>query len=446
VVNALLSLKGSLTVIIEHTDVLAEADGFFGSILAVEGITDACTILNAPTGCKMHIGELSKDQFRREVGQSDTRWAEEFYFNQDRLPCTYLDDYDYVFGPAEKLEYVFGRVAEKGYSFIAVLNSPGASLIGDDLQRYIDWAQLKVPTLVLDKPHFTEPFEAGWIEAACSCIDALEPKPMPGVERTVNLVGLSIWQKHWKGNRTELEHLLALCGIKTHCALLADCTVEQIRQLRSAACNVVVHDELGGPLAEHLADRYDMPLVRSGEGAPIGFDATESWIRSVCDAVGADASPAVREIEEHRKKTAETLYRFTLKTGMPRGVRFGVALDASLAWPLTKWLSGYLAMTPVAVQVPNEEHSMAKQLKDYLASIGVPNAWNAEMCPTSPPDVVFSNDATFLRMLRHNRKTVGINLAMPSKDVMHFIPRCNLGPTGTLWILEQLCNGLWRHT
>ena len=55
--------------IVEHTDVLAEPDGFFGSILAVEGITDACTILNAPTGCKMHIGELSKDQFRREVGQ-----------------------------------------------------------------------------------------------------------------------------------------------------------------------------------------------------------------------------------------------------------------------------------------------------------------------------------------------------------------------------------------
>ena len=104
--------------------------------MAVEGIADACVILNSPTGCKMPIGEASKSRYRREVGQSDTRWAEEFYFNQDRLPCTYLDDYDYVFGPAEKLEYVFGRVADKGYSFLTVLNSPGASLIGDDLQRY----------------------------------------------------------------------------------------------------------------------------------------------------------------------------------------------------------------------------------------------------------------------------------------------------------------------
>jgi len=432
--------------IVEHTDVLAEPDGFFGSILAVEGITDACTILNAPTGCKMHIGELSKDQFRREVGQHDMRWAEEFYFGQDRLPCTYLDDYDYVFGPAEKLEYVFGRVAEKGYSYIAVLNSPGASLIGDDLQRYIDWAQLDVPTLVLDKPHFTEPFESGWIEAACNSIDHLMPQEVPVVERTVNLVGLSIWHKHWKGSRAELERLLSLCGIKVHAVLMADCTVEQIRQLRSAVCNVVVHDELGGPLAKHLADRYNMPSIRNEDGAPIGFDATESWIRAVCEALDVDPSPAVTEIETNRKKAAEKLYRFTLKTGMPRGVSFGVALDASMALPLVKWLTGWLAMTPTAVQVTNEDHPMAVRLKEYLESIGVGKAWNAEMQPASSPDVVFSNDAVFLRMISRKRKTIGINLAMPSKDVTHFIPRAVLGPKGTLWLLERLCNGLWRRT
>jgi nitrogenase molybdenum-iron protein alpha/beta subunit len=432
--------------IVEHTDLLAEPDGFFGSILAVEGITDACTILNAPTGCKMHIGELSKDQFRREVGQHDMRWAEEFFFGQDRLPCTYLDDYDYVFGPAEKLEYVFSRVAEKGYSFIAVLNSPGASLIGDDLQRYIDWAQLRVPTLVLDKPHFTEPFESGWIEAACNSIDSLVPQAMPVVDRTVNLVGLSLWHKHWKGSRGEMEHLLALCGVKVHGVLLADCTVAQIRQLRSAAYNVVVYDELGGPLAEHLANRYNMPFVRSDGGAPIGFDATEAWVRAVCEALDVDPSPAVQEIEGHRKKAAEKLYRFTLKTRMPRGVSFGVALDASTALPLTKWLAGYLAMTPVAVQVTNEDHPMAWQLKEYLESIGVASAWNAEMKSTAPPDVVFSNDAVFLRMISRKRKTIGINLAMPSKDVTYFLPRAVLGSKGTLWLLERLCNGLWRRT
>lgn len=430
--------------IINHCDALSQADGFFGSILAVEGITDACTILNAPTGCKAHIGELSIDRFRRENDQSDMRWAEEFYFKQDRLPCTYLDDYDFVFGPAEKLEYVFGRVAEKGYSFIAVLNSPGASLIGDDLQRYIDWAQITTPALVLDKPHFTEPFEAGWTEAACLTIDRLAPEEAAQLDHTVNLVGLSIWHKHWKGSRTELQRLLSLCGINVHCTLLADCTVEEIRRLRSAACNAIVHDELGGPLAEHLADRYAIPFVRSNDGAPIGFDATESWMRAVCRAVGADPTPALDDIAAYRRRAASKLYRFAQQTGFPRGASFIVALEASLAYPLTKWLCDYLAMTPLAVQVPNEEHPMSQPLKDYLDAIGAGEAWNADPPAEIAPDAIFSNDAVILRWTESHRRPVGINLAMPSKDILHFIPRSVLGPAGSMQLLETLCNGLWK--
>ena len=143
-------------------------------------------------------------------------------------------------------------------------------------------------------------------------------------------------------------------------------------------------------------------------------------------------------------KVAEKLYRFTQKTGMPRGITFGVALDASMALPLTKWLAGFLAMTPVSVQVTNEKHPMAGQLKDYLGTIGIPAAWNAELRPETPPNVIFANDAVFLRLLGQKQRTVGVDLALPSKDVTHFMSRAVLGPQGTLWLLEQLCNGLWR--
>ena len=58
----------------------------------------------------------------------------------------------------------------------------------------------------------------------------------------------------------------------------------------------------------------------------------------------------------------------------------------SLAWPLTRWLSEYLGMVPVAVQIPNEDHPMARKLKDFLTSIGALAAWNAEMSADSPPE------------------------------------------------------------
>lgn len=437
---------------VDPRDALTSPDGFFGAAVAAEGITDACTVLNAPTGCKLNLGELCKKWFGHgrppadvQSFLPDTRWATEFFFNQSRLPCTYLDDYDYVFGPAEKLTYVFPRVADHGYSLIAVMNSPGASLIGDDLQRYIDWAGLSVPTVVLDEPYFSDPFEKGWTESACAILDKLAPESIPVTDRCVNLVGLSIWQKHWANNRTELERLLRLCGIHVHCTLMADCSVDHLRRLRSAVCNVVVHDELGLPLAEHLATRYGMRYAHGKEGAPLGFDATEAWIRQVCLAVATDPAPALREIAEHRQRAASRLHDFTNKTGVPRGIGFGVALEVSLAFPLVRWLCDYLAMVPLAVQVPNEKHLLSQQLKEYLASIGASEAWNAPLRSEDPPEVVFSNDGIILRLQAHNPSVVGIDLALPGIDPVFFVPRSTLGPAGAMWLLERLCNGLWSY-
>ena len=54
--------------------------------------------------------------------------AVEFYFGQPRVPATYLDDHDYVFGATDKLEKILPVVAQKGHSLVAVVNSPGAAL------------------------------------------------------------------------------------------------------------------------------------------------------------------------------------------------------------------------------------------------------------------------------------------------------------------------------
>ncbi len=119
-------------------------------------------------------------------------------------------------------------------------------------------------------------------------------------------------------------------------------------------------------------------------------------------------------------------------------------MEASLAWPLTRWLCEYLGMVPEAVQVTNEDHFLAVRLKEYLESIGAGAAWNAEMSPDAPPQAVFANDAVILRLMSQSKLSVGIDLTMPSKDILHFVPRSVLGPAGTSWMLENLCNGLWR--
>ena len=429
--------------ILNARDALARPDGFVGAVYAIEGIVDAAALLNGPTGCKIFLAGTAEEQHQRELDYSEMRYAEEFFFQQQRVPCTYLDDYDFVFGAAQKLEYVFGRIAERGYRFIGVLNSPGAALIGDDLDRYIQWSGIQTPTLVMDKPDFTSGFEDGWQSVVRGVLCVLDPDPMPVERQCVNLLGISIWQKDWQESVRSLTELLALCGIEVHTTICAGATVEELRTLRRAQCNVILHDELGRELGGWLQDLYDMPLIRSTQGAPFGFDALESWLAQVADAVGVDPSPALERVTHIKRRACEKLMELHLQTALPKGATFGVCLEASLALPVVKWLHSCLGMVPAVVQVPDEEEPLATDLKSYLAEIDIADAWNAPLDSSNPPHVVLSDDAVVMRMMSESKLRAGIVLAMPNVDTTQFIPRSVLGPQGPLWVLEQLAAGLW---
>ena len=429
--------------IINHQDKLAQADGFIGSIFAIEGIVDSATILNGPTGCKFYIGEAVHDQYRRNKIHSEMEFAEEFYFQQPRVPCTYLDDYDYVFGASEKLEYVFGRVATKGGNFIGVVNSPGASLIGDDLDRYVQYANLDVPTLIIENPNYTKLFETGWVETAKRIIKTIDPVEQPAKKTCVNFVGLSIWQRYWSGSCDELKRLLALCGIEVQSVLIAGSTVEEIRNLRRAAANVVVHDELGSELADYLQTEYGQAKIASPLGVPVGFEATNAWLNAIGESLGVDMTPALNDVARTAKKAAEKIYRFSNKTGLPKAASVGIVADASLAYPLLRWCLDYLGMTPVALQVPDEKSKFAKLIQEYLAEKNLLHVWNKELNPEDPPNVVLANDAVIMRTMADDIIPACFDIEMPAKSVQEFLPRSLMGPTGALWILEGVLNGLW---
>ena len=429
--------------IINHQDKLAQADGFFGAIYAMEGITDAATILNGPTGCKFYTGEAVHDQFRRNKIHSDMEFAEEFFFQQPRVPCTYLDDYDYVFGASEKLEYVFGRVATKGYNFIGVVNSPGASLIGDDLDRYVKYANLDVPTLIVENPDFTKLFEIGWVSTAKKIIDTIDPVDQPAEKKCVNFAGISIWQRHWSGSCDELKKLLALCGIQVQATLVAGSTVEEIKQMRRACANVVIHDELGSELADYLEEKFGQKKIASPAGVPIGFDATRAWLTEIGNALEVDMTPALDEVNRVAKKAAEKIYRFNIKTGLPKASSLGIAADASLAYPLLLWCHDYLGMTPLAVQVPDDNSTFGKKIQKYLEDKNLPGVWNNDLDPSCPPNIVLANDAVIMRTMSEDTIPAYFEIEMPAKSVQEFLPRSLLGPTGALWILEGVLNGLW---
>ena len=121
---------------------ILDPDGFIGTLLAIEGIADARAVMNGPTGCRGNPAYFSDRHFPRQNSLNRRSFEEPFFFGQSRIPCTYLDRDDYIMGSADKIRAVLPLVADKGDTFLAVVNSPGASLIGDDIDRFLSDASL----------------------------------------------------------------------------------------------------------------------------------------------------------------------------------------------------------------------------------------------------------------------------------------------------------------
>ena len=420
-------------------------DGFTGAIMTVEGIRDAAVLLNGPTGCKFYHAAMSDGQLPREASMDPLQFADEFYFGQPRVPATYLDNQDYVFGATEKLEKILPAVAGKGHRLIAVVNSPGAALIGDDLERFITAAGLPVPCLALESAGFSDRFAQGVQEAVVRVIQRLAVPRMPVQPRRVNLIGLSLYHRHWAGDAVELTRLLALCGIAVNTVLCAGCTVDELMRIGTAEANLVVHDEFSDRLLPFLESRFDGFSLMPTTGAPMGFDRTQKWIETVCKALGVDASPALTDIDRARQRAYSVLSRFNALTGLPRGATFALVADGSIALPLVRWLYDYLGMVPLAVVPQETTPACLAALSEYLSSIGCADALNADLSLVQP-DLVFGGEGVIGHFRAREAGVGAIDIALPGSGGIEVLDRCQLGATGSLWLLERILNSLLERS
>ncbi len=417
-------------------------DGFTGLLLALEGIADAAVILHGPTGCRAYHGALAERLFPREIACEPLNHVERFYFGQPRIPTTYLDGDDFVFGGQAKLDEAVHAVLARRPGLLAVVNSPGAALIGDDLRQSLRQVEAALPCVALEFPAVSHPLADGYQQGMLAVLDALGLSPQPARAKTVSLLGLSIGHQHWSGSLAELRALLRLCGIEVCCAIGAGSAIADWRQLPHAACHVIIHEEYGDRIAAWLRNRFAAPVLNSEAGAPLGFDATETWVRAVAESVGADPSPALAHMREQRRHAARALAYATKMQGAVKGTTFGLRADPSLALPLAQWLYTYLGMLPLAVETPEyADTPLALRLRAWLETIGCGTAWQADTLEADP-ELLFADGQhnTLARIAGYAGAMVDI--IWPSGSYTDVLPKALLGAQGSLWLTEQIVNAL----
>ena len=416
-------------------------DSLSGLTFGFEGIKNTVVLMNGPTGCKFYHSATSDNQALRQEEFDPLNYPELYYFGQPRIPCTYLDKRDYVYGSRDKLTEAMNFLKKNlDFDLFVVLNSPGAALIGDDLEGIVSDVITEVPVITVETPGYSEYIWDGYEKACISLIDKLaEENPEPFKKKTVNVLGLSIFHKYYQGDTLELRRDFNLSGIDVNTFLCCDCSVEEIRRMGAADLNVVIRSEYGIKTAEYLKEKFGTEYIVC-DSIPAGYRLMEELMHKTSEKLGTSDAPFVAESEKARARSYIYLSRINSLTGLPKGVKFAVHGTASECLGYCRFLISYLGMYADSVSVLGDNDDISK-LKDFLAFYNMDDALLKPVLETDA-DIVFADGNIIAKLKARHHSFAGIEISLPSLGYIDVIPKTHLGIKGGLLLTEEVLNGL----
>ncbi|MCL2607422.1 MAG: nitrogenase component 1 [Methanomassiliicoccaceae archaeon] len=410
-------------------------EGILGISLAFEGIKDAATIMNGPTGCKSYPAWLSEHAYPCRDKECYTnvpfKYYRRFFFTQPRVPCTYMDSDDYIMGTREKLDEVFEDVTALKPNLIGLINSPGASLIGETLTLKAE----KGVVVRIESPQPSIPLGIGFQDTMIKILETLSPKKQKK-RKGVNLVGITIWDLGWEDTIDDLKDILNSCGIKVNTVIGAGCTVSELRSSGNAELNVIVHRDMGEKIAKWYERELYVPFVESKLGAPIGFDALEDWILQICGKLNVNPSKAMKRIREKRERVATVLLSLYTVHKPTVGHTFSVVAQGSVAYPVMSFLYDYLGLLPVAVNT-GTDRSFDDEIKKFVKE----NELDVSDDVSETPAVVMIGDGVSVASAEYRGLVRGgFDTARRGRTIVCIEERPLLGLGGTMRLLDGVMN------
>ena len=418
-------------------------DSISGIIFAFEGISRCVVLLNGPTGCKYYHSAVSDEQIIRQVEFDPLQFPEKFYFGQPRIPCTYLDNHDYVFGGKEKLEETLKYLHENiDFDLLCIVNSPGAALIGDDLTGIASRHIKDKPTITVETPGYSSDISRGYETAVLQLIEGLSLAKSKNIsDKTVNILGLSLFHKNVTGDIIELKKMMELCGITVNCVLCADCDINSIKKLPDAALNIVIHPEYALETAKHLHNKFATPYYLC-KGPPIGFKSTETLMQDICKIMNVEVDGFMCYSQQARASAFPFISRVNSLTGRPRGMTFAVEGTYSEVYAYSNFLIKYFGMIPVSASIVNPASDcFKKELYELYEQYSISSALKQDIMETDA-QIVFASGNTIAGLQLKKHSFAGVETSLPTLGYIDVIPKTHIGIQGALSIVEQVLNAI----
>ena len=409
-------------------------DGFWGAMLGAESMEGCRAVLHGPGGCRGAVSALAADLVVRDCAIREGP----FYFTHPRIPCTYLDEEDYINGADYKLTDLLSGIHD--VEVVVVVQSPGTSLIGDDLNGAAYRSGFKGTVVIQEENHMSEPGHAGYDESVAGIVRAV-CQPSERRRGRVNILGIPIIMDGWEDTVSEFRGYAEAMGLE---AVFpgAGCSVDELRESAGAAVSVTVLPEYCVRTAEAYS-RLGVPT--SILPVPVGFEDTERWIEGLAEAAGVNPAPALELLRRSSDRSSRIL-RNAMEKGLGlRCATYSMDMDCSAALPLAKWLYRYLAMFPEEIaERPWWNDEYVGLFRDFLASIRSEDALKDGLTPKRC-DVFFACGQTAMLMENNGICSVGIDVQPASLHRMRFVGRPFLGAKGAMRMLDEMFEKIERN-
>lgn len=269
---------------------LAGAAAFFA------GIPDAFIVANGPAWCYFYA--------LRKIEQPGDQLAHRFY-------STYPDNKSVIFGTENKLLNILDMINSlpKQPAVLLIENSCAISLIGDDIRGIAAGTQPAYPVVTFDSGGLTGGHWEGYRKAAMAYFRELPPESdVHSLPKTVNLIGADSSYYRESDDLTELRRLLEKMGIDVHAVVGYGSSVEDLRKLKKAELNIVIHQETGSEIAEYLESEAGIPCLDILP--PYGIKGTREWLTQVAEALAIPPADW-QDLQDELNETEERLYLLT---------------------------------------------------------------------------------------------------------------------------------------
>lgn len=408
-------------------------DGILGAIVGSESLGTAETLINGAGGCRSRAQIVLRGLIP-EYGEGDTGCCDSLYFGkQSRLPCSYINGDDIVFGPGPKVADGVSSIRRITGRDVLLVDTLGASLVCDD-RSGMDPAPITMEG-DLSSMTFDEGYDLACEAIVRSVVGSGDKDPL-----SVNVLGYGICDLGWTYGMAELRELLAMMCVRVNAFIGCRPGADGIRASGSSALNIELNPARCRRTADLYGELFGMPSLRPSAGAPVGYRATRSLLREVGDALGVDPTPALDAVDRDECDVRRMLRN---NERMPDGLkarRYSVTGESCNVLPLVEWMTEVFCMIPGSVRPTDGAYE--EEIRSALDRRGFGCAMGAEDHPDT--EVLFTDGLTALDGSMGRGIPAYVEVTMPRGREMNLTGRCLVGRPGCRYILDEMLNGITR--